>query len=303
MKKISLKAYITVLIIFVISVNFFRLSGNPSTFTGVYTGLVLSSLGILLIGFISNRYLSAISGGLIIGLGYLFRQLYPIIPKIGKKEVSEVIEIFKPYNEFLSNNLIILIIAGILFGFIAGRIGEILKEDRSNKFSTVKISYMAIFIAISVMINSLRIGSISFGGFPIILSGYLLGPIPGFIVGAVADIVSFIIRPSAFPFNPIFTLTSALTGALPVLVNNLLGERYPKYTFIKILIGVIIGQMITSVILVPIFSVILYGKNTFWVLASKAFLKQAVSIPVYAILVAIINDRLNKVIDFNKAFK
>lgn len=173
---------------------------------------------------------------------------------------------------------------------------------KNTKFSTKKITFMAIFIAISVMVNTARIGSISFGGFPIIFSGYLLGPFMGFIVGGVSDILGFIVRPSSFAFNPLFTFTSALTGALPILTTRFLKEKYPNFSLIKIFLGVFVGQMLTSVILVPLFSTILYGNKTFIVLAVNAFTKQIISIPIYAILIKILNDRLKKIIDFRKEF-
>lgn len=170
---------------------------------------------------------------------------------------------------------------------------------KKSKFSTRTIAYSAIFVALSVVINTVRIGSVSFGGFPIILSGYALGPLLGFIVGGVADLVGFLIRPSATGgFNPLFILTSALTGAIPVLVTRALGDRYPKYKLWKILVGVLIGQTITSVILVPIFRSLLYGKNTVWYYMVKAGTKQAVSIPIYGVLIKAVLDPLTKIFNF-----
>ena len=195
-----------------------------------------------------------------------------------------------------------MILAGVIVGFLGGGIGKIFDEERSGKFSTHRITYIAIFVAMSVAINTARVGSISFGGFPIILSGYFLGPINGFIVGALADVVGFLIRPSsAGGFNIAFVLTSALTGFIPVLVTRLLGEKYPNYSFIKVLIGVFVGQIITSVLMSPFFMVMFYGKNTFIYYAGKAFFKQIISIPIYAFLINTVSDSIGKTVDFAKA--
>lgn len=170
---------------------------------------------------------------------------------------------------------------------------------KKSIFTTKKIAYAAIFIAISVAINTMRIGSISFGGFPIIFSGYVLGPLMGFIVGGLADVVGFLIRPSATGgFNPLFTLTSALTGAIPIIVTKLLGDKYPNYKLWKIFLGIFIGQTITSVVMVPIFISLIAGKNTVWYYIYKAAAKQIVSIPIYAILLKAINDTITKHFDF-----
>lgn len=171
--------------------------------------------------------------------------------------------------------------------------------NQKGFFTTKKIAYIGIFIALSVSINSMRIGSISFGGFPIIFSGYALGPLLGFIVGGLSDLVGFIVRPSTTGgFNPLFTLTSALTGAIPVIVTSIIGDRYPKFKLWKILIGILVGQTITSVVMVPIFISILYGKNTVWYYMTSAAIKQAISIPVYALLLKAINDIICKQINF-----
>ena len=157
------------------------------------------------------------------------------------------------------------------------------------------------FVALSVAINTARVGSISFGGFPIILSGYFLGPINGFIVGALADVIAYIIRPSAGGgFNPLFILTSALTGFIPVVVTRLLGEKYPNYNFPKLFAGIFVGQMLTSVIMVPFFRVMLYGENTFIFFASSAFIRQAFNMPLYAFLINTVNESLRRTVNFER---
>lgn len=182
------------------------------------------------------------------------------------------------------------------------RLRKQLKGGLSKGIPTRDLTLMGLFIAMSVAINSVRIGSVSFSGFPIIFIGYVLGPVQGFIVGAVADIISYMVRPSAFAFNPIFTLSSALTGLLPVLVTRLLGEKYPHYSFWKVLVGILFGQVLTSVLLAPAFTVILYGKSdtAFWVqyavVGGKAAVKQAISIPIYAFLTVSVIESLAKAV-------
>lgn len=167
------------------------------------------------------------------------------------------------------------------------------------------ITYCAIFIAISVMMTTLRVGPFSFGGFGIIVAGFLLGPAAGAVVGGVSDIVSFLLRPSG-PFNPAFTLTSILTGVIPVLVAQLCllvrkqwqtapqtpaPERFPIWT---VALGIAIGQLITSVTLVPIFwGIFISGKlgtPDFWAVviarALKALTRQAFNIPLYTVIFA-----------------
>ncbi len=297
-KKISLYSLAIISVLFVLSIYSMRLNARPT----LYFGLIIAALGVFLIGLFSNRYIAAILGGGVFTLGYYARQYYPEVSKLKDDKLKTFLIENEVYNLMLAKYFVALLIGFILIGFLSGLLGENLNKERVNLFSTKKITYMAIFIALSVLINSLRIGSISFGGFPIILSGYLLGGIPGFIVGALADIVGFLIRPSSQAFNILFVLTSALTGLIPVVVTNALGDKYPKFTLIKVSIGVLVGQMITTVTLVPIFRVLLFGSNTFWFYAGRALINQAVNIPLYAFLVTTLSDRITKVIDFDKEF-
>ncbi|NLW51828.1 MAG: folate family ECF transporter S component [Tissierellia bacterium] len=298
MKKFNLntKSWIIVVVLMLLSAASIRTNGSPA----IYVGLIVAYVGILLIGTFSNKYVGILGGALTIALGILARKILPVVSTLKGEKLEAFLVKETAYNNFISKYLILLILAGALVGFIGGLIGEILAKDKSEKFTPNKLTYMAVLVALGVIINTLRVGGISFGGFPIILSGYLLGPVSGFIVGAVTDLAAFIVRPSAFGFNPIFTITSALTGLLPVLVTSILGETYPKFTFIKVLIGVFVGQILTSVILVPIFSTLLYGQASFLVLAGKALAKQAFSIPLYAFLAVTLIDRMAKVIKFDR---
>lgn len=275
------------------------ISIRSNTRPTLYVGLILACLGVALIGMFSSRYIGALLGGVVFIGGYFIRGLYPQATSLKGDKLKTFIIENKAYNEFLDKYFIILIISFIIIGFTFGILGEKLKEERNELFKSIKLVNMSIFVALSVAINTMRVGSVSFGGFPIILSGYLLGPIPGFIVGAMSDIVGFIIRPSALGFNPVFILTSALTGLIPVVVTNLLGNKYPRFEMHKVLIGIFIGQILTSVIMVPIFSTIIYGKHSFWFLAYRAFIKQVISIPIYAFLTTTIVDRVTKVINFD----
>ena len=180
----------------------------------------------------------------------------------------------------------------------------------SKLFSSRKLAIAGMLVALSVAINSLRIGSISFGGFPIIFSGLTLGPIMGFFVGGVADVVGFIVRPSASGgFNPLFVLTSALTGFIPGLMILLLRDEYPNYKLWKVFIAIATGQLITSVLMVPLFITFirqgaLFGTSGFWVAyygrILSAFTRQALNVPVYSIIFPIIIKPISKAIDLTR---
>ena len=110
----------------------------------------------------TNKKIGTLAGVFSISIGFILRYYIPL-------EVSEsMIEATEKYNAFLSKFFWLLIIGGLVIGLLAGAIGEILAEDRLKPITTKRLTMMAILVALSVIINTLRIGSVRFGGFPII---------------------------------------------------------------------------------------------------------------------------------------
>lgn len=116
---------------------------------------------------------------------------------------------------------------------LCGGIAVLNKEENMSsntepqKFTSLTIVRAGLFISMSLVLKvifniiiplagvpALRI---NFASIPLILSGIILGPFAGFLTGAVADIINFIVKPDG-PFFPGFTLTSGLIGFLPGIV-------------------------------------------------------------------------------------
>lgn len=306
------KNWFVVLLIAGLSMLAIRMVGEPV----VYTGLIAAYFGVLLSGVLSNRLMGTISGGLTIGLGLLVRRFWQEIPKFKPKKMAKWTAHNAQFSAFVSHYWWALILGGIALGFIGGCIAEWLERKQmvtekktktegdtqkasekslalESYFTPKRIAQMSIFIAIGVMINSMRVGFLSFGGLPIIFSGYVFGPFGGFLIGGVTDLVAFLVRPSSYGFNLAFTLTSALTGAIPVLVTDVLGGR-KKFTLWRVLIGVFVGQLITSVVLVPLFMSIFIGSAPAKVTFVRALIKQTLSAPVYAVLILSLMQALAK---------
>lgn len=94
----------------------------------------------------------------------------------------------------------------------------------SQKFTSLTIVRAGLFIAMSLVLKVvfeiyIPLGGIpalriNFASVPLMLSGIILGPAAGFVTGAAADIINFIVKPNG-PFFPGFTLVSALSGFIP----------------------------------------------------------------------------------------
>lgn len=97
----------------------------------------------------------------------------------------------------------------------------------SQKFTSLTIVRAGLFIAMSLILKIIfeiyiPLGGIpalriNFASVPLMLSGIILGPAVGFITGAAADIINFIVKPGG-PFFPGFTLVSALSGFIPGVI-------------------------------------------------------------------------------------
>jgi len=160
--------------------------------------------------------------------------------------------------------------------------------------STKKMVYMAFLIALSIILTrllSLRfaIGGVEgirvgLGGLPIIFAGIAFGPLAGGIVGAISDILGYIINPMG-AYMPHFTLTSLLTGFIPGFLIHYLfrGNR----GFLAMFVAIGIGQGISSVILVPVFLQHLFGIPLETTLIPK-IIAEAIHIPLFTYFIRIL---------------
>lgn len=301
--------------------SFYSISNLKDSFwIGIVSALVLTALSGALNGAAFGGISSALAllGAIVYKVNYkaapVFKASKKAIESMGKAAAEEQaalkLEAFNNSLATLDKYKFILFISAILLAFAGRYIYLKMKSETVNEVNTEKsyfsartLSYLAMFIALSVVLNTLRVGPISFGGFPIIYGGLALGPVFGFIIGMVSDLLGFLVRPSGNGFNLAFTLTSSLTGAIPVLVLRLFGkDPKNKQNFIKVLIGIFVGQTITSVIMVPYFMKLFYGFN-FWERLIKAFSKQVWSIPLYAFIFVSTWKVVSKQVDFKSIEK
>lgn len=170
------------------------------------------------------------------------------------------------------------------------------------RLSTKRTVYLAFLIALGVVLTrfaSIRIAimgvegiRIGLGGFPIIFAGLLFGPVAGGVVGALTDIIGFLASPMG-AYMPHFTLTAALTGMLPALVVKLARQQEPGFGLL--VLAILVGQGITSVLLVPYFLHILFGLPYQAVLVPR-IVAVVIQTPLYAGMVYVILHRLDALV-------
>lgn len=117
-----------------------------------------------------------------------------------------------------------------------------------SKFTTLQLCVTGLLAALSVVFNafSINIGgdiSISFTYLVSFVSGVFLGPISGFLVGTVGDLVGCIIAPKG-PFMLSVTLSSGLLGVLPWVVFFFM-KKLPKY--LKVVLSFVLVFFVCTV--------------------------------------------------------
>lgn len=153
------------------------------------------------------------------------------------------------------------------------------------------IAFAGLFIAVSVILT--RFGSfhylpylrVGFRSVPLLLSGFMLGPIYGAICGILSDLVGFFINGyGGFP-HPGITLTTALTGALPGLLAPLYMNKQhsKKQSFLSLMLIVAITELVVSVFLNSIWLAQLTG-NPLRVVLPIRLAASVVIVPIYTLL-------------------
>lgn len=148
-----------------------------------------------------------------------------------------------------------------------------------------KLVIMALLIAMAIILRRILtlhfpIGIVSFAGFPIILAGFLFGPVNGGIVGAVSDVLGYPLFPEG-PYSPVFTITSALTGVIPVMILRMM--KKDSVTILMLMISIFIGQFITKVLIIPYFLQILFGVPLIWKMVTN-FIVEVIHTQIFALM-------------------
>src|SRR6056297_3342812 len=131
-----------------------------------------------------------------------------------------------------------------------------------KNFSIKKMVYSSLLITLSIILSlrfaiggveGIRIG---FGSLPIIFGGILMGPLAGGLIGALSDILGYFINPLG-AYMPHFSFTAFLTGFIPGLIFYYLFNQ--KLNYFSLIVSISVGQLISSVLLVPLFLDMLFG--------------------------------------------
>jgi ECF transporter S component (folate family) len=172
------------------------------------------------------------------------------------------------------------------------------------RISSRIITNIGLLIALSIILTrvaSLRIAiggvegiRIGLGKFPVILGGILFGPLAGGLIGGFSDLLGYIINPIG-AYMPHFTITSALTGIIPVIILRLF-KRSEEIRTAELAFSISIGHIITSLIMIPYFLHTIFGIP--WVVLMPArFIAAPLNILIYTYIIKLLIERKNIMVD------
>lgn len=134
--------------------------------------------------------------------------------------------------------------------------------------NTKRITFLAAFTALATLANIFVIPLNGGGNYisllyiPCFFAGIFLGPLCGFAVGALSDVIGMLINPLG-PWLPLITLASGLLGFIPGVVFKYVKI---KSKTLKLLISVGLCLVICTCGLNTLATYLAYSKGkTFWV--------------------------------------
>ena len=152
-----------------------------------------------------------------------------------------------------------------------------------ENFKKVRVlAAAAMLVALTVILSFLVIyfgpsTKVSFAFVPMAAGSMLFGPVVGGVVGALSDIIGYIIKPVG-PYMPFFTITCALTGLVyGVFLFN------KEATLKRIIIAQLIVTVFLNLFLDTYWLTLLYG-DAFMALLPLRALKAVLFFPVQVFL-------------------
>ena len=130
---------------------------------------------------------------------------------------------------------------------------------------------------------------------PIALAGAMFGPVPAAMIGALGDVISYVVAPTGGAFFPGFTLSGLLTGLIYgfALYKN-------QVTLPRVIIGWAVNMLVVETFLAAYWLWMLYGYSAdYTVYLSARFISQAVKcVPEILLIFAL--GKLTSKIKFTK---
>lgn len=159
-----------------------------------------------------------------------------------------------------------------------------------SKLKSVKVLTMsAMLLAIATVLGFFKLPltnliEIRFGNIPVAIGGALFGPAVGGLLGAMADILGYLVKPTG-AFFPGFTISAAISGIIFGLV--LFGRKGDKkITVVRIFVAELIYTIVVGMLMNSFNLSILYG-TPFLTTFTARLLKEIVMLPINTVIMSV----------------
>lgn len=167
---------------------------------------------------------------------------------------------------------------------------------KKNSLSTQRLVLLALLVALNVVLGRFSIQLVPevrlsvLGFLPIALGGMLMGPGYGALVGAMGDVINYLLFTHAYgAYFPGYTLTAALSGAWYGLVLHKKQITWPR-AVLTIVPVILLGEMGLN----SLWVYMLYSKS-FWAKLPMRLLTNLAECPVKIVLLMGMDKLLRRI--------
>ncbi len=154
----------------------------------------------------------------------------------------------------------------------------------------------AMLTALSVVLTRLlpiQIGEamrFNLGTIPIMLAGMVFGPVYGFVVGVLADVIGYLINSMGGGFLITITFCTGLMGAVS---GDMYKYLFRKKNYIALAVSISVTEIVVSGLLKSLCLLQLYG-GTYWYWCSQKLITAAVMAVIEIVVIGALKKALGK---------
>lgn len=157
---------------------------------------------------------------------------------------------------------------------------------------------IAMLLALQIILGAMTLQldssiQITFDYLPLCVTAMFFGPVPAMLSGALADLLSFIIRPTG-AFNPGFMLTAAVNGLIYGLLFYKKNFDKPWKLILSCALSRLIAVIVGNICLNSLWLILMYGQGA-WAWIPGRILKNIIEYPVSVLLLFSLQGVMNRI--------
>ena len=172
-------------------------------------------------------------------------------------------------------------------------------RESARAFRRIRsLTALAMLLALQIILGALTLQldssiQITFDYLPLCVTAMLFGPVPALLSGALADLLSFLIRPTG-AFNPGFMLSSALGGLIYGLCFYKKSFDRPWKLILAAALARLSVAIVCNICLNSLWLILMYGQGA-WAWIPGRILKNIIEYPISVLLLFSMQSVMNRI--------